>query len=123
MKRCPDCHRLENDDALKFCRVDGATLVDESSPLNSEAGTAPLGSASLPAELETSILPHATDAVVNRATGPTTALPLRTAPTTTGRLKTASTQKILIAIPVLIVIAVAIAGFVYVSRRNKNAIS
>lgn len=27
MKRCPQCNRIENDDALKFCRVDGATLV------------------------------------------------------------------------------------------------
>jgi len=28
MKRCPQCNRVETDEALKFCRVDGATLVD-----------------------------------------------------------------------------------------------
>ena len=26
MKRCPQCNRVETDEALKFCRVDGATL-------------------------------------------------------------------------------------------------
>ena len=27
MKRCPQCHRVETDKALKFCRVDGTPLV------------------------------------------------------------------------------------------------
>src|SRR5260370_42244159 len=27
MKRCPQCNRVETDDALKFCRVDGIRLV------------------------------------------------------------------------------------------------
>ncbi len=27
MKRCPTCNRVENDDTLKFCRMDGAVLV------------------------------------------------------------------------------------------------
>ncbi len=27
MKECPDCRRIYSDDALKFCRVDGAALV------------------------------------------------------------------------------------------------
>ena len=26
MKRCPQCNRVETDEALKFCRIDGATL-------------------------------------------------------------------------------------------------
>jgi len=29
MKRCPLCHRVETDEALKFCRVDGVTLVTD----------------------------------------------------------------------------------------------
>jgi len=33
MKRCPSCNRVESDDTLKFCRLDGAVLVaDESAP-------------------------------------------------------------------------------------------
>ena len=32
MKHCPTCNRVENDDTLAFCRVDGTLLVDDSSP-------------------------------------------------------------------------------------------
>jgi adenylate cyclase len=33
MKRCPTCNRVETDEALKFCRIDGAALVvSESAP-------------------------------------------------------------------------------------------
>ena len=63
MKRCPQCNRVETDDALSFCRLDGAPLVRESLPLNTEA-----------TEIETSLLPHSTDANADRATGPTTVL-------------------------------------------------
>jgi hypothetical protein len=71
MKRCPQCNRLETDEALKFCRVDGATLVIDSLSLSSEAGTADLSSAADAREFHTSILPHRTDANFNRATAPT----------------------------------------------------
>ncbi len=75
MKRCPKCNRVETDEALKFCRADGATLVSESPSGGDKAGSAQFGST--PAnETETSILPHKTDADMGRATGPTTALPL-----------------------------------------------
>ncbi|HVS82219.1 MAG TPA: hypothetical protein VHE60_10835, partial [Pyrinomonadaceae bacterium] len=37
MKRCPTCNRIETDDALKFCRHDGAPLVDESSATDDSA--------------------------------------------------------------------------------------
>jgi hypothetical protein len=29
MKRCPQCDRLETDETLKFCRVDGVPLVSD----------------------------------------------------------------------------------------------
>ena len=45
MKRCPRCNRIESDEALKFCRVDGATLVSASLPITAEGETAQLGSA------------------------------------------------------------------------------
>ncbi len=63
MKRCPQCNRVETDEALSFCRLDGVPLVRESLPLNTEA-----------TEIETSLLPHSTNANVDRATGPTTVL-------------------------------------------------
>ena len=50
MKRCPTCNHLETDEALKFCRVDGTTLITDSSSINSEAGTAQLGSSLISSE-------------------------------------------------------------------------
>src|SRR5262245_55278908 len=29
MKRCPQCHRVETDETLKFCRNDGVVLVED----------------------------------------------------------------------------------------------
>ena len=75
MKRCPQCNRIETDEALKFCRVDGATLVGESAADGNDTGTGQLGSSLDASEIHTSILPHKTQANVNRPTGPTTALP------------------------------------------------
>jgi len=37
MKRCPTCNRVESDEGLKFCRVDGTTLVSETPGLGDEA--------------------------------------------------------------------------------------
>jgi eukaryotic-like serine/threonine-protein kinase len=72
MKRCPQCNRLETDEALKFCRMDGARLVSDSSSFSREAGTGQLGSSADGSEIHTSLLPHKTNSNVNRATGPTT---------------------------------------------------
>lgn len=38
MKRCPQCDRVETDEALKFCRIDGTRLV-VSAPLDAESAT------------------------------------------------------------------------------------
>src|SRR6478672_6310761 len=84
MKRCPQCNRVETDESLKFCRVDGATLITNSGPVSGDAGTAKFGSAPVSSEIETSILPHTTDASVNRSTAPTTVL-AQTASTSTTR--------------------------------------
>jgi hypothetical protein len=74
MKRCPQCNRAETDEALKFCRADGTALINDSSSIDSDAGTVRLGS-SLSSEIETSVLPNSTDVNINRATAPTTVLP------------------------------------------------
>jgi hypothetical protein len=74
MKRCPACKRVEADDALVFCRVDGAALVSDPGPFSGNAGAVKFGSGGVSNEIETSILPHTTDAR-NNATAPTTVLP------------------------------------------------
>jgi TolB-like protein/Tfp pilus assembly protein PilF len=73
MKRCPICNRVQSDEALKFCRVDGAILVSDSSSIDQEAGTVKLGSG--PSEVAAGPRPHSTDADFNRATAATTVLP------------------------------------------------
>src|ERR1043165_7518437 len=120
MKRCPQCNHLENDEALRFCRVDGATLVNVAS-IGTEAGTAQLGSLDA-TELHTSILPH-TQSNVARATDATTALQLQT-PETTGSLAKGGRKPIVIAVVItamFAVIAAVIIGW-YFSRRSSAPI-
>ena len=78
MKCCPSCNRVETDDALAFCRADGTALVSDSSstPGNSSPSFA---SANASSEIETSILPHSTDAGISRATAVTTVVNAHTA--------------------------------------------
>jgi TolB-like protein len=123
MKRCPQCSRVEADEALKFCRVDGATLVSESPRLGGEAGTAQPGSDA--SEVHTSILPNRTDANIHRATAPTTVLPPQPAPSATSELsKPGRRQPIFIASAVIAVFAAAmiIGGYLYFSRKSNTAI-
>jgi TolB-like protein/tetratricopeptide (TPR) repeat protein len=114
MKRCPQCNRVETDDALVYCRVDGATLVSDS--------------ASAASEIETSILPHKTKAIVDRSTGPTTALPVTPPPATTHQLRKPKLPIILIAagavmgLVVIVVVVIAAGNYLYLSRRNTAAI-
>src|SRR5215471_4214997 len=106
MKRCPQCNRVETDEALKFCRVDGATLVSESANLGDEVGTAQLGSASASSEIETSVLPHSTDANINRGTAPTTVLPAQQVPTRTSELSKSKSRRTAIIAVVIVTAAV-----------------
>jgi hypothetical protein len=73
---------------IVFCRVDGAALVYDSSPLNSESGTMQFGSSGQSNEIGASILSHATDAEVSRRTGPTTLLSVQQVGSTSSLPKT-----------------------------------
>ena len=112
MKRCPQCDRTEPDDSLAFCRADGAALVSDS------------GSAPPVSEIETSILPHRTDADMNRPTAPTTVLPAQSTSGTTRELSRPKWRKAAVAIAT-VVILFAIAGLAYYnySRRTGAAIN
>jgi len=116
MKRCPQCHRVETDEALKFCRVDGTTLVSESSGLGDQAGTAQLGADAN--EVHTSILPQNTQANVNRATGPTTTLPTAYTPATGALAKSVSRNPLIIAI--VVVVAIGIAGVLLARKFSAS---
>jgi len=124
LKRCPTCNRVETDDALAFCRADGTRLVSDSSPLNSEAGTAQLGSASAETEIDTSILPRTTGAGTSRTTGPTTVLPAPTgtasAPDKPRRRRTTIAVVIIVTAAVAAVSAVVVNS--YFSRKSHASI-
>src|SRR5437667_2459189 len=124
MKRCPSCNRVETDDALVFCRVDGTDLIRDSSSLNSEAGTAKL--ASTATESKTSIFPNPTDNAVNRATAPR-AMPPAASTGTTGALAQQKSRRTATTIAVILIALVAVAGFglyKFVNRsQSRKAIS
>jgi TolB-like protein/Tfp pilus assembly protein PilF len=125
MKRCPACKRVENDDTLTFCRADGTALVSDSSSFDSERGTAQFGSAPFATEIETSILPHKTDAGMSRPTGPTTALPAPSTSTASAADKP-KRRRVTIAVVIIVTAAVAAVSAVvvnsYFSRKSHAAI-
>src|SRR6266536_4356753 len=120
MKRCPQCHRVETDDALVFCRADGTALVGDS--IDQEAGTAKLGSGSVANETATGILPQTTDANINRATVPTTMLPAQPPSNTTSELTKPKSRKTVIAVAVILTAVVAaFTAIVVDSYRSRNS--
>ena len=122
MKRCPQCNRVESDEGLKFCRVDGATLVSDSSSIDNEAGTVKLGSASVSTEVATETLLHSTNADINRATAPTTVLPSQPPQSATSELPTTKKTRLkpkAIAVIVIAIIA-AITAAVIISYRTRS---
>jgi hypothetical protein len=102
MKRCPQCHRVETDNALVFCRTDGTTLASDSSSIDQEAGTVKLGSGSVANESATGILPPTTDANINRVTAPTTVLPAQPPSSPTSELIKPKRRRTEVAITVIL---------------------
>jgi TolB-like protein/Tfp pilus assembly protein PilF len=120
MKRCPTCNRVETDDALVFCRADGTALISESGSFSGDANTARFGSAPVSSEIDTSILPHpSTTPEINRATGPTNALPAQAQGTTQ---ELGKPRRVVISVAALAVVLTAAAGYFYFSRNHKTAI-
>jgi TolB-like protein/Tfp pilus assembly protein PilF len=123
MKRCPQCNRVELDDALTFCRTDGTALIGDSGSISGEAGTVKFGSGPLSNEAATGVLLHtSTTPEINRSTGPTTALPAPLIPNTTRELTKPNQRGVVFASIGLLVIVIAVAGYFYFSRDRKTAI-
>src|SRR5437016_4367900 len=122
MKRCPQCDRVETDDALAFCRADGTALVSDASSIDQEAGTVKLGSGSVANESATGILPQTTDANINRATAPTTVLSAQPPSSTTSELTKPKRRKTVIAVTVILTAVVAaFTAIVVDSYRSRNS--
>jgi TolB-like protein/Flp pilus assembly protein TadD len=124
MKRCPQCNRAETDDSLGFCRADGTALVNDSGPVDANAGTVKFGSARISSEIETGLLPRtSTTPEINRATGPTTVLPAHPSGKTRALAKP-KRRKIAIAVIVTAVVAAVGAVIVnsYLPRNHRRSI-
>jgi TolB-like protein/Tfp pilus assembly protein PilF len=120
MKRCPQCNRVETDQALSFCRIDGTSLINDSSSPNDEAVTDRLGSTS--SEGATTVLPNRTNPGDRRGTGPTTVLTTPSAADTTAGRSKVSRRKVVVAAIVLGVLGMIIVGFLFSHDRKKTSI-
>ena len=120
MKRCPQCNRVETDEALKFCRVDGATLVNDA--IDAEAGTVKLGSGNVASETATGILPQTTDANINRATAATTVLPPMLASSATSELtKPKRRRNTIIGAALALAVIATVSVFLVASYRARSS--
>src|SRR5438876_1865056 len=115
MKRCPQCNRVESDDALVYCRADGTALVSDSGSFSGDAGTAKFGSGAVSSEIETSILPHTTDGVISHATAPTTVLPTQKTPPTNALTKPTRRRVLVAIVGLFVAVAIAVAGYSYIA--------
>src|SRR5262249_41472320 len=98
------------------------TLVDDSSSISSEAGTAKLGSGNVASETATSILLQTTDANINRATAATTVLPPMLGSSTTGELnKPKPRRNTIVAAIIGLVAMTTVSVFLIVSYRARNS--
>ena len=122
MKRCPQCNRVETDDALVFCRVDGRTLIDDVGSVNADAGTVKFNSGTVAKEIETSILPQTINEVgFSQPTAPTTALPAPLPGKNTRALSKPNRRRAVLVIASLIAIALVVWVYLYWFRDSKVA--
>jgi TolB-like protein/Tfp pilus assembly protein PilF len=121
MKRCPQCNRVEADNMLAFCRVDGTSLINDSASVEADAGTVRFTSAPVSGEVATSVLPNAPTAPeINRSTGPTTVPPQQHVPGTTRELGKSNRRKVvLVALIITIVAVIVVAGYYSFQKSNR----
>ena len=123
MKRCPQCNRVETDDALVFCRADGTALVSESLLFSSDAGMVRPGAASAASEIETSILPHTTDSTIDRSRAATTVLPAQQTGTTSAFPKSKRRRTAILVVLITIALVAATSAILvgtYLSRKSES---
>jgi len=121
MKRCPQCNRLESDDALVFCRTDGTPLISDT---DLDAGTMRLGSGSVAVEPATNELAEPRTNVSNvRSTGPTTNLSLHTQAEPSRALFKLKSRPLLIGSVVAVLVIAAASYAYYVTHKASAGIS
>ncbi|MBA2527039.1 MAG: hypothetical protein H0V18_14850 [Pyrinomonadaceae bacterium] len=127
MKRCPQCRRIEVDDALAFCRADGSPLARESGAVGEVAGTLRLGPTAAAGDTETRILPQETSAAgefPSGATASTTVPAGRRASGSTQDLSKPKTRRVtIIAGAALLAVTLAAYGYYRLAPHGGTMVS
>lgn len=119
MKRCPQCNRVDADDTLTFCRVDGTPLVRQYGASGEETGTLRFGSAPISGESETPIPPTRED--ITRTIAPTTVLDERRVSRDTGSGKLKFRGRVVLAAVAIVALALGSAGYYFYLSPIKMA--
>jgi len=101
MKRCPQCKRVESDDSLAFCRVDGAALFEDSASLNDDVGTIRFNSEPITGEAQ------ATTVLSKRQTIENTAV-----------LPKPNRLPVIVALVGLLAVAAIVGGYFYIRTKK-----
>src|SRR5688572_10524187 len=116
MKRCPQCNRVEADNMLAFCRVDGTVLIPDS--LNEDSGTIRFNSAPISGEAQTHALPSSALTDPGRHRVQPTTVPTQQANENTPASQS-KRRKLLVAIATLVAVALSACVYLYWSRLKK----
>lgn len=121
MKRCPHCNRVESDNSLAFCRVDGTALIPDS--LNEDSGTIRFNSVPLSSEVQTSVLAPTLTDPGNASVQHTTVLP-QDKYGNTRQLTNRKTRPLMIAAALVAMFAfiALVGGYLYSRNKKINAI-
>jgi TolB-like protein/Flp pilus assembly protein TadD len=116
MKRCPECQRTYTDETVKFCRVDGVTLVDASAELSESEATRVLPESRATGEAPTEVLRDTGEGkLTTSALKPGAAAAAIGAPR-----KSLGRRRLALIIFLFVVIAVVVAGYVFY-RHARDA--
>ena len=128
MKRCPKCNRVESDESLAFCRADGTRLVKDSGSVSESSGTMkfpPSHNADTAATrvLPTGDAPPSFGNIPDRNIAPTTVLDAQQAASGTREPSRRRWRPaIVFTITGVIVAALSVCTYFYLSVKNKTAI-
>ena len=119
MKRCPQCNRVESDNTLAFCRIDGTALIQDSSA--EDSGTIRFNSAPVSGEAQTSTLPSALTDPGTTPVQQTTVLPQHAYENTRPLTKRKFWPLIVVLVAAFAVVA-SVGGFLYSRTKKINTL-
>jgi len=123
VKRCPQCNRVESDDTLAFCRVDGSPLSLDTRVTSEELATIKLGSKPASGEMNTTILPQTiTNENLTKTAAESSAGAAPLPEPVTRDPGKPKKPLALIAIGLLIIVALVSSAYVYLSNKNRTPI-